>query len=146
MAAGTCSGADRRCVGRELVLPDPDAVSLGMANSLIGWFSEMVICCLGSTRAVKVDVAATNVVGLETRELGYFLTGFFVFLVAGLCQGGEWKASATGMAKTMHFPRGGGLEEDDRAFDCLFFVKDGRYRFGQWVWWSPTCDEGFDGG
>lgn len=63
MVVGTCSAADRRFVGRGLVLLDSEAINLGMASSFLGWFSEVVIFCLGLTRVVKLDVAATNVVG-----------------------------------------------------------------------------------
>ncbi|KAK9217063.1 hypothetical protein WN943_005688 [Citrus x changshan-huyou] len=49
------------------------------------------------------------------------------------------------MAKTMAFS-GGTLEEDGRAFEWMFLGKDGRSRFGRWVWWSPACEGRVEGG
>ena len=149
-ATGTSSEAQRSCDGRGLVLPDPEAVKLGMANSWLGWFSEMIGGWSGATKVVKEGGAAATEEGGGTREVGLVFDWFF-FILGGrfAARGGMEGCCSVDVfperAKTMVFS-GGTVEGDGRAFEWICWGKDGRSRSGRWVWWSPAGEGGMEGG
>lgn len=149
-ATGTSSETQRSCDSRGLVVPEPEAAGLAMANSWLGWLSEMIGGWSGTTKEVKDGGAATIVEGGGTREVGLDFAWFFFPLggrfVARIGREGGCSLDVFPERAKMTVFSGGTVEGDGRAVGWVCCGKDGRSRAGLWIWWSPAAEGGMDGG